>query len=59
MKRHNHEVFAARRWVGILIVSLAIVFTAASAPQQQQIQYGEQPGAAQRTTLLLRDFQPR
>ena len=27
--------------------------------QQQQIQYGEQPGAAQRTTLLLRDFQPR
>jgi Amidohydrolase len=26
---------------------------------QQQIQYGEQPGAAERTTLLLRDYHPK
>lgn len=62
MKRRVHGALAAPRWAGILVVFLAIVFTAASATQQQQqkpIQYGVDPGAAQRTTLLLRDFQPR
>lgn len=62
MKHWISETIAARRWAGMLpamlIVTLAVVFSAASAPQQQQITYGEQPGAAQRTTLLLRDFQP-
>ena len=62
MKHRVHGAFAAPLWAGILVVFLAIVFTAASATQQQQqktIQYGVEPGAAQRTTLLLRDFQPR
>lgn len=43
-----------------LLAALAIGGAALSgAPQQQQIQYGEQPGAAERTTLLLRDYHPK
>jgi uncharacterized protein len=62
MNRRTHGAFVAHRVAGILVVFLAIVFTAAFALRQQQqhpIQYGADPGAAQRTTLLLRDFQPR
>lgn len=58
MKPRMHEARAVWRWVGVVAVSLAVVFGAVSAAQQQQITYGEQPGAAQRSTLLLRDFQP-
>jgi len=59
MKPQIHQAIDARRWMAVVAVSLAIVFSAEPAAQQQQIQYGEQPGTAQRTTLLLRDFQPR
>jgi Amidohydrolase len=55
------------RWAGARGVSgdgvLAALTMAGAAiygaSQQQQIQYGEQPGAAERTTLLLRDYHPK
>jgi predicted TIM-barrel fold metal-dependent hydrolase len=59
MKRPVYGAFTARQWAGIFVVFLAVLLGAAYATQQQQIQYGEQPGAAQRTTLRLRDFHPR
>jgi len=47
------------RWSPGLIILGVLAFSLLSATAAQQIRYGEQPGAAQRTTLLLRDFQPR
>jgi uncharacterized protein len=44
---------------GLAALEFALVFTAGSAGQQEKIQYGEQPGAAQRMTLLLRDYHPK
>jgi predicted TIM-barrel fold metal-dependent hydrolase len=42
-----------------LIILGVLALGLLSATAAQQIRYGEQPGAAQRTTLLLRDYQPR
>jgi predicted TIM-barrel fold metal-dependent hydrolase len=42
-----------------LIILVVLALGLLSATAAQQIRYGEQPGAAQRTTLLLRDYQPR
>jgi uncharacterized protein len=47
------------RWAAAAIILGALALCLLSATGAQQIRYGEQPGAAQRTTLLLRDFQPR
>lgn len=44
--------------LAFLAASLAAI-SGVSAWPQQQIQYGSQPGTAQRTTLLLRDYKPR
>jgi len=42
-----------------LIILGVLALGLLSATAAQQIRYGEQPGAAQRTTLLLHDYQPR
>jgi predicted TIM-barrel fold metal-dependent hydrolase len=40
------------------ITALAAVLAVSTPAAAQQIKYGEQPGAKERNTLLLRDFQP-
>jgi uncharacterized protein len=59
MRARKHEALASRRAAEVFAVSLAIACSAASPSPQRQIQYREQPGMAQRTTLLLRDYKPR
>src|SRR5215469_1938891 len=59
MRARKYGARATRRAAEVFALSLAIVLSAAPARQQPEIQYGGQPGRAQRMTLLLRDYQPR
>jgi uncharacterized protein len=45
--------------IAVFAASLLIALGVTSGAQQQQIRYGGDPEAAQRTTLLLRDYHPR
>lgn len=56
MKNRVSDAFAPRVAVPVLLL---IVLVLIAAGRQQQIQYGGEPGAVQRTTLLLRDYKPR
>lgn len=60
MKEHNPRSPVAWRWPFLITMFALLLFGANHAAQPpRQIQYGERPGAAKRTTLLLRDFQPK
>lgn len=59
MTMQKNSVYSPVRWFTAAIILGALAVCVLSAVGPQQIRYGEQPGAAQRTTLLLRDFQPR
>jgi len=49
-----------RKHLALAEVALAALVTSSALSMTlEQIKYGEQPGAAERITLLLRDFHPK
>jgi len=55
MRNRMHEALAPR----IAVLVLLLIALGLASAGRQQIRYGGEPGAAERTTLLLRDYKPR